>query len=314
MTPKQPGDPGYQHYWHRVVCDMPPATVSSEARQLAGAFMLYANEHGVCWPRRDTLAADLGVSERSVSRRSSELEQLGLIARSGGHRGRTTTCHLVLPRTLPPRTIDRLPQPQGDDPAGERVPPAASDRPERVTPEAEWGPSVSPRTPSESPSPEPSPPSRVEGEGRAHARNDPAPSAAEAERAGEWLTALLARLPGPVSERFGAEWDEIRRADPQARERGIRAVVRVQRTDSTGVLAEKVAARVLHPDGDATGRWQSAESVARVFLKRLHGACREVCAGRPAEEPGVRVQVDTGSFAFQRGVTVASRSQLGLPA
>ena len=72
------------------------AALSPQARCLYMILASYANAEQICWPSRSRLAADIGLSVRTVARLLKGLEGVGLIERKAST-GRTTTYRLLNP-------------------------------------------------------------------------------------------------------------------------------------------------------------------------------------------------------------------------
>lgn len=77
------------------------AAVSPQARCLYLILATYAGPDGRCWPSRRTLAADLGLSIRTVATLLGELERSGLLRRHC-RRGASTVFHLLCPSVAEP--------------------------------------------------------------------------------------------------------------------------------------------------------------------------------------------------------------------
>lgn len=72
------------------------ATLSPQARCLFMILTSYAGPNGSCWPSRRTLAADLGLSVRTVATLLGQLERSGLLRRHY-RKGASTIFHLLVP-------------------------------------------------------------------------------------------------------------------------------------------------------------------------------------------------------------------------
>ncbi len=84
----------------------------------------HANDRGECWPSLDLLSEVAEVSRRSVIRHIQDLEEMGLISKKKGSKGRSNKYFLALKKdsaTLAPSPKNRVPE---SHPDGARVAPS----------------------------------------------------------------------------------------------------------------------------------------------------------------------------------------------
>jgi hypothetical protein len=114
-----------------------------------------ANDQGVCWPARATLARKAGCDERTVKRVMADLESDGLVVRS--YRTNRSTVYKINTTVLRERQLPPVPDDEGgqDVPPGDEVgdkmpPPGGQDAPrggDTTPPRTVKEPSVEPTTP-----------------------------------------------------------------------------------------------------------------------------------------------------------------------